>query len=155
VHNAGLSSNCTMLYGHMETLEHRISHMAALRDLQDKTGGFNAFIPLKFKAGNNKMSHLGETSVNDDMRTYAVSRIFLDNIPHLKAYWPMIGKDNASISLGFGVDDLDGTINDTTKIYSLAGAEEQNPGMRIEEIQQMAKLAGFRACERDSVYREI
>jgi aminodeoxyfutalosine synthase len=155
VHNTGLSSNCTMLYGHMETLENRISHMSALRDLQDKTGGFNAFIPLKFKAGNNKMSHLGETPVSDDMRTYAVSRIFLDNIPHLKAYWPMIGKDNASVSLGFGVDDLDGTIDDSTKIYSLAGADEQNPGMRIDEIQQIARVAGLRAVERDSVYREI
>lgn len=155
VHQLGLTSNCTMLYGHMESLEDRLSHMLALRDLQDKTSGFNAFIPLKFKAGNNKMSHLGETSVIDDMKTYAVSRIFLDNIPHLKAYWPMIGKDNASMSLGFGVDDLDGTIDDTTKIYSLAGSEEQKPSMRISEIQQIARLAGFRAVERDSVYREI
>ncbi|MEA1873768.1 MAG: CofH family radical SAM protein [Bacteroidota bacterium] len=155
VHNAGLSSNCTMLYGQMETLENRISHMLALRDLQDKTGGFNAFIPLKFKAGNNKLSYLGETPVSDDMRNYAVSRIFLDNIPHLKAYWPMIGKDNASVSLGFGVDDFDGTIDDSTKIYSLAGSDEQNPGMQIQEIEQIARIAGFQAVERDSLYRVL
>lgn len=153
VHESGLSSNCTMLYGHMESLEDRILHMLALRNLQDKTKGFNAFIPLKFLAGNNKMAYLGETTVIDDMKTYAVSRIFLDNIPHMKAYWPMIGKDNASMSLGFGVDDLDGTIDDTTKIYSLAGSAEQNPGMRIEEIQQIARIAGFQAVERDSLYR--
>jgi len=155
VHNAGLSSNCTMLYGHMESVEDRVFHMLALRDLQDKTSGFNAFIPLKFLAANNSMSYLGETSVIDDMRTYAVSRIFLDNIPHLKAYWPMIGKDNASVSLGFGVDDMDGTIDDTTKIYSLAGSDEQKPNMRVEEIRKIADIAGFQAVERDSLYREI
>jgi aminodeoxyfutalosine synthase len=155
VHNIGLPSNCTMLYGHMEQIEHRIAHLEKLRQLQDKTGGFNAFIPLKYKAGNNMMSYLGETSVIDDMKTFAVSRIFLDNIPHIKAYWPMLGKEIASMSLAFGVDDLDGTIDDSTKIYSLAGAKEKNPKLKVEEIKLMARSAGLQARERDSVYNLI
>jgi aminodeoxyfutalosine synthase len=152
LHTAGIPSNATMLYGHIETPEHRIDHLDRLRTLQDETGGFNAFIPLKYKSGNNKLSYAGETPVAGDMKTYAISRIFLDNIPHIKAYWPMIGKDVASMSLAFGVDDMDGTIDDSTKIYSLAGSEEKHPVMSVEEIKTMARVAGLKAVERNSVY---
>src|SRR5512133_831091 len=114
-HRLGIPSNATMLYGHIETYSHRIDHMLRLRELQDRTGGVNAFIPLKYKKVNNSMGYHGEVSVIEDLRNYAVSRIFLDNIPHLKAYWPMIGKETAQISLNFGGDDLDGTIDDSTK----------------------------------------
>ncbi|MFO7790019.1 MAG: CofH family radical SAM protein [Bacteroidales bacterium] len=151
-HISGIPSNATMLYGHIETLTNRIDHLDKLRNLQDDTGGFNAFIPLKYKSGNNQLSYAGETHVTDDMKTYAVSRIFLDNIPHIKAYWPMIGKDNASMSLAFGVDDLDGTIDDSTKIYSLAGSDEKHPVMPVETIKNMARDAGLKAVERNSVY---
>ena len=99
--------------------------MERLRKLQDKTGGFNAFIPLKYKKANNSMSYLGEVSLIEDLRNYAVSRIYLDNFPHIKAYWPMIGKEGAQLSLSFGTDDMDGTIDDTTRIYSMAGSEEK------------------------------
>ena len=138
-HRLGISSNATMLYGHIETFAHRIDHMERLRHLQDKTGGFNAFIPLKYKKANNSMSYLGEVSIVEDLRNYAVSRIFLDNIPHIKAYWPMIGKEAAQLSLSFGADDLDGTIDDTTRIYSMAGAEDKNPAMTTDEIRRPHK----------------
>ncbi|MEA3449351.1 MAG: CofH family radical SAM protein [Bacteroidota bacterium] len=152
LHKSGVPSNATMLYGHIETPQHRIDHLDRLRNLQDDTGGFNAFIPLKYKSGNNKLSYAGESPVVDDMRTYAISRIFLDNIPHIKAYWPMIGKDVASMSLAFGVDDLDGTIDDSTKIYSLAGSVEKHPAMSVEAIKIMTRVAGLKAVERNSVY---
>lgn len=155
IHNAGLKSNATMLYGHIESIADRIDHMNRLRDLQDETGGFNAFIPLKFKSGNNKMSEVQEARVIDDMRTYAVSRMFLHNIPHIKAYWPMNGKDHASLSLAFGVDDLDGTIDDSTRIYSMAGSEEKKPQMHVEDIRHLIEAAGYKAVERDSLYREL
>jgi aminodeoxyfutalosine synthase len=151
-HKLGIPSNATMLYGHLETYSHRISHMERLRELQDRTNGFNAFIPLKYKKANNSMAYLGEVSVTEDLRNYAVSRIFLDNIPHIKAYWPMTGKETAQISLSFGADDLDGTIDDTTRIYSMAGAEESNPSMSTEEISALIRDAGFEPCERDSLY---
>ena len=128
-HRLGIPSNATMLYGHIETYSHRIDHMERLRLLQDKTGGFNAFIPLKYKKSNNSMSYLGEVNIIEDLRNYAVSRIYLDNFPHIKAYWPMIGKECAQMSLSFGTDDMDGTIDDTTRIYSMAGSEEENPAM--------------------------
>lgn len=151
-HNLGIPSNATMLYGHAENYSHRIEHMARLRDLQDRTGGFNAFIPLKYRKANNSMGYLGEVSVIEDLRNYAVARIFLDNIPHIKAYWPMIGKETAKISLSFGADDLDGTIDDTTRIYSMAGAEDQNPLMTTAEISSLIRDAGFEPFERDSFY---
>jgi aminodeoxyfutalosine synthase len=144
-----------MLYGHIETYAHRIDHMDRLRNLQDKTGGFNAFIPLKFKKANNSMSYLGEVSVIEDLRNYAVARIYLDNITHIKAYWPMTGKETASLSLSFGADDLDGTIEDTTRIYSMAGAEDKNPSMTIEDICRLIRMAGFEPVERDSLYNFI
>lgn len=151
-HGLGISSNATMLYGHIENYSHRIDHMERLRRLQDITGGFNAFIPLKYKKENNSMSDIGEVSLMEDLRNYAVSRIYLDNIPHIKAYWPMTGKNAAQMSLLFGADDLDGTINDTTKIYSMAGAEEKNPGMNTGEICRLIREAGFKPVERDSLY---
>ena len=154
-HKLGIHSNATMLYGHIETWAHRIDHMNRLRLLQDRTGGFNAFIPLKFKQVNNSMSDIAEVSIIEDLRNYAVARIFLDNIPHLKAYWPMTGKTVAQISLSFGADDLDGTIDDTTKIYSMAGAEEKNPSMTSGEICKLISEAGYIPVERDSLYNRI
>ncbi len=154
-HKLGIASNATMLYGHLETYGHRIDHLNRLRTLQDKTGGFNAFIPLKYKKSNNSMSYLGEVSVIEDLRNYAVSRIFLDNFTHIKAYWPMTGRESAQISLSFGADDMDGTIDDTTRIYSMAGAKEENPSMTTEEICTLIKEAGFNPVERDSLYNPI
>ena len=151
-HWLGISSNATMLYGHLESYVHRIDHMDRLRHLQDKTKGFNAFIPLKFKNWNNEMAQLPELPVVEDMRNYAVARIYLDNIPHLKAYWPAIGKKNAQLTLSFGVDDMDGTINDSTKIYSLAGAEEKSPRFTVSEMQEFIRAADRIPVERDSLY---
>jgi aminodeoxyfutalosine synthase len=144
-----------MLYGLLEDYTHRIDHLNRLRSLQDETSGFNAFIPLKFRHYNNRFSHIEEQTTVEDLRNYAVSRIFLDNIPHLKAYWPMIGKNVAQLSLAFGVDDLDGTIDDTTKIYSMAGAEEQAPTATTVQLVEMIEGAGFIAVERDTLYREL
>jgi aminodeoxyfutalosine synthase len=154
-HNLGLTSNATILYGHSETPEQRIDHMLRLRDLQDRTGGFNAFIPLKFRRENNRMSKLREVPVTEDMRNYALSRIFLDNFSHIKAYWPAIGKNSAMMSLAFGADDLDGTIDDTTKIYSMAGSEENRPSLSTAGLVAMIRSAGFRPVERDTNYRTV
>ena len=128
-HELGKRSNATMLYGHIEKMEHRIDHMQKLRSLQDKTGGFQTFIPLKFRNKDNQLSHLEEVNILDDLRNYAVGRIYLDNFEHVKAYWPMISRQTAQLSLAYGVDDIDGTIDDTTKIYSMSGSEEQTPAM--------------------------
>lgn len=154
-HRIGITSNATMLYGHIENYSHRIDHMERLRSLQDKTRGFNAFIPLKYKKSNNSMSFLGEVNIIEDLRNYAVSRIYLDNFPHIKAYWPMIGKESAQLSLSFGADDIDGTIDNTTKIYSMAGSKEENPSMTTEDICQLIRNAGFIPIERDSLYNPI
>ena len=154
-HRMGVDTNATMLYGHIERIEHRIDHIFRVRAQQDETGGFNAFIPLKFRAAHNAMSELGETSVVDDLRTLAMSRLLLDNVPHIKAYWVMYGKQTAELALSFGADDIDGTIDDSTKIYSMAGAEERRPTMSIEEIERMCAAAGLRAVERDTHYNEI
>jgi aminodeoxyfutalosine synthase len=155
IHNAGMHSNATMLYGHIEKYEHRIDHMERLRQLQDKTGGFNTFIPLKFRNGDNDMSHVPEVSLVEDLKLYAISRLYMDNFPHFKAYWPMLGRKNAQLSLAFGVDDIDGTIDDTTKIYSMAGAEEQNPAMSTEEIVALIKQVNRVPVERDTLYNTI
>ena len=155
IHAAGLHSNATMLYGHIEEYSHRINHMSRLRELQEKTGGFNTFIPLKFRNGDNDMSHVPEVSVVEDFKMYAVARIFMDNFPHLKAYWPMLGRKNAQLSLSFGVDDIDGTIDDTTKIYSMAGAEEQTPAMSTEEIVSLIKQVNREPVERDTLYNVV
>ena len=140
-----------MLYGLIENYNHRVDHLNRLRNLQDKTHGFNAFIPLKFKNRNNAFSGVGETSIAEDLKNYAVCRIFLDNIPHLKAYWPMTGKQVARLSLEFGVDDLDGTIDNSTRIYSMAGSEE-NPAASQTELIKMIKDMNRIPAERDSVY---
>ena len=154
-HRSGIPSNATMLYGHIENYRHRIDHMERLRKLQDMTGGFNAFIPLKYKKRNNNMSYLGEVNLLEDLRNYAVSRIYLDNFPHIKAYWPMAGKETAQLSLSFGADDLDGTIDDTTKIYSMAGSEEENPSLTTEEICIFIRQSGYIPVERDTLYKVI
>lgn len=154
-HELGIPSNVTMLYGHIETFAHRVDHMKRVRELQDKTKGFNTFIPLKFRNQDNQMSDVPEVSIIEDMRNYAVSRIFMDNIPHIKAYWPMIGRNSAQLSQNFGVNDIDGTIDDTTKIYSMAGAEEQNPTLTTEELVELISGAGRVAAERDTLYNVI
>jgi aminodeoxyfutalosine synthase len=123
--------------------------------LQDKTGGFNTFIPLKFRNKDNDMSYVPESSVVEDMKTYAIARIYLDNFPHIKAYWPMLGRQNAQLSLSFGVDDIDGTIDDTTKIYSMAGSEEQTPSMTTAELVTLIKQAKREPVERDTLYNVI
>jgi len=154
-HQLGIPTNSTMLYGLLEDYSHRIDHLNRLRTMQDETGGFNAFIPLKFRHYNNRFSYVEETTTVEDLKNFAVSRIFLDNIPHLKAYWPMIGKKVAQLSLAFGVDDLDGTIDDTTRIYSMAGSEEQTPAASTGELVEMIQGAGFVAVERDTLYHVI
>lgn len=154
-HLTGIPTNATMLYGLKESYAQRIDHLSRLRSLQDETGGFNAFIPLKFRRANNLYSSSRETTVTEDLKNYAVCRLFLDNIPHLKAYWPMIGKQISRLSLHFGVDDLDGTIDDSTRIYSMAGSEEQNPSATTGELAAMITHEGFVAAERDSLYNII
>ena len=154
-HGLGIKSNATILYGHIECIEHRIDHLMRLRDLQDRTEGLNSFIPLKYRNFGNSMSEIGETSLTDDLRTLAMSRLILDNVPHIKAYWVMYGKQTTELALKFGADDVDGTIDDSTKIYSMAGADDQKPRMTIEEIHQMAERVGYRAVERDTLYNEI
>ena len=154
-HLLGLKTNATMLYGHIESLEHRIDHLLRLRELQDATQGFNAFIPLKYRNFGNSLSAIGEVSIVDDLRTLAMSRLILDNLPHIKAYWVMYGKQTTELALSFGADDIDGTIDDTTKIYSMAGAEEQRPRMSVADMRAMVSRVGFRAVERDTLYNEI
>ena len=151
-HGLGMRSNATMLYGHIEEYRHRVDHMEQLRQLQDKTGGFQTYIPLKFRNENNELSHLPESSVVEDLRNYAIGRIYLDNFDHVKAYWPMIGRTTAQLSLAFGVDDLDGTIDDTTRIYSMAGAEEKHPAMSTEDLVKMIRAVGRQPIERDTLY---
>ena len=154
-HELGLKTNATMLYGHIESIEHRIDHLMRLRDLQDVTGGFNAFIPLKYRNFGNSMSEIGEVPIIDDLRTLAMSRLILDNVPHIKAYWVMYGKQTTEMALSFGADDVDGTIEDSTKIYSMAGADDKRPTMSVEQMHAMVERAGFRAVERDTHYNEI
>ncbi len=154
-HELGMHSNATMLYGHIEKFHHRIDHMERLRKLQDQTGGFNTFIPLKFRNKDNAMSHVPESTIVEDMRMYAVARLYMDNFPHLKAYWPMLGRNNAQLTLSFGVNDIDGTIDDSTKIYSMAGSEEQTPTMTTTELVQLIRQAGRKPVERNTLYQVI
>ncbi len=154
-HKLGMHTNATMLYGHIENYAHRIDHMSRLRNLQDKTNGFNTFIPLKFRNQNNDMSYVPESSVTEDMKMYAVARIYMDNFPHLKAYWPMLGRQNAQLSLSFGVNDIDGTIDDSTKIYSMAGSEEQTPAMSTQELVTLIKQVKRIPVERGTLYNVI
>lgn len=154
-HKLGMHSNATLLYGHIEKFWHRIDHMDRLRTLQDETGGFNTFIPLKFRNKDNDMSHVPESSIIEDMRMYAVSRLYMDNFPHLKAYWPMLGRQNAQLSLSFGVNDIDGTIDDSTKIYAMAGSEEQTPTMSTADLVTLIKQVKRQPVERGTLYNEI
>ena len=154
-HELDMHSNATMLYGHIERYEDRIDHMRQLRELQDQTGGFNCFIPLKFRNMDNDMSHIPEASVIEDMKMYAIARIYLDNFAHIKAYWPMLGRHQAQLMLSVGVDDLDGTIDDSTKIYSMAGSEELNPAMSTDDICELIYQVNRIPVERDTVYNEI
>lgn len=154
-HALGGRSNATMLYAHIEKYNHRIDHMRRLRELQDETGGFQTFIPLKFRNKDNEMSYIREGTSLEDMKNYAVSRLYLDNFDHIKSYWPMLGRDMAQLSLAYGVDDLDGTIDDSTKIYSMAGSEEQTPAMTTEELVELIQKVGKTPVERDTLYNII
>ncbi|KIC90157.1 aminofutalosine synthase MqnE [Flavihumibacter sp. ZG627] len=154
-HALGMHSNATMLYGHIESYHHRVDHMERLRNLQDKTRGFNTFIPLKFRNKDNEMSHIPESTIVEDMKMYAVARIYMDNFPHLKAYWPMLGRNSAQLTLSFGVNDLDGTIDDSTKIYSMAGSEEQSPSMTTAELVSLIRQVKRQPVERDTLYNVI
>ena len=154
-HECGIRSNCTMLYGHIETYEHRVDHMRRLRELQDKTKGFQTFIPLKFRNSDNDMSHVPEVSLIEDLKVYAIARIYLDNFDHVKAYWPMLGRSSAQLTQAFGVDDLDGTIDDSTKIYSMAGSEEQNPTLSTDELIDLIRQSGRVPVERDTLYNIV
>jgi aminodeoxyfutalosine synthase len=154
-HQIGMRTNATMLYGHIEKYWHRIDHMERLRKLQDETGGFNTFIPLKYRNKDNDMSYLPESTVVEDMKLYAVSRLYMDNFPHLKAYWPMLGRQQAQLTLSFGVNDLDGTIDDSTKIYSMAGSEEQHPALSTAQLVSLIRQVRREPVERDTLYNEI
>ena len=154
-HKIGIQSNATMLYGHIEKFWHRVDHMEKLRQLQDETGGFNTFIPLKFRNRDNAMSNVPESGIVEDMRMYAIARLYMDNFPHLKAYWPMLGRQNAQLTLAFGVNDIDGTIDDSTKIYSMAGSEEQKPTMSTKELVTLIKQVRREPVERDTLYNVI
>lgn len=152
-HKLGLKSNATMLYGHIETLEERIDHMLRLRNLQDKTGGFQAFIPLAFHPKNTELSELSLTSGYDDLKTLAISRLILENFNHIKAFWIMIGPKLAQISLACGVDDMDGTVIEE-KITHAAGAETEE-AMEKEALVQLIRDAGRAPVERDTLYDVI
>jgi len=154
-HRLGMPTNATMLYGHIEKFWHRVDHMERLRQLQDETSGFNTFIPLKFRNGDNAMSNVPESNIVEDMRMYAIARLYMDNFPHLKAYWPMLGRQNAQLALSFGVNDIDGTIDDSTKIYSMAGSEEQKPTMSTKDLVTLIKQVKREPVERDTVYNVI
>jgi aminodeoxyfutalosine synthase len=149
----GLRSNCTMLYGHIESDEDRVDHLLRLRALQDETGGFQTFIPLAFHPDNNALMRLpGPTGV-EDLRMYAVSRLVLHNIPHIKAYWIMLGVKTAQSALWFGADDLDGTVQEE-KIYHMAGAETPQV-MTPAEIVRLIRNAGRSPVERDTLYNVV
>ena len=154
-HHLGMHSNATLLYGHIEKAEHRIDHMERLRQLQDETKGFNTFIPLKFRNKDNDMHDVPESTMANDLKMYAISRLYLDNFPHVKAYWPMLGREIAQLTLSYGVNDIDGTIDDTTKIYSMAGSEEQTPVMTTEELVRLIKQAHRKPVERGTLYNVI
>lgn len=152
-HRQGLHSNATMLYGHIESLEERLEHLSALRDTQDETQGFLAFIPLAFHPKNTAMADLARTSGLDDLKNIAVARLFLDNFPHIKAYWVMIGPQMAQIALSFGADDMDGTVQEEV-ITHMAGAETaQAIGSRT--LVRLIKEAGRIPVERDTLYKVI
>lgn len=152
-HKMGLRSNCTMLYGHIETIEERVDHMLRLRALQTETGGFQTFIPLAFHPDNNAMMKLPGPTAVEDLRTYAVARLMLDNIPHLKAYWVMLGLKTAQTAQWFGADDLDGNVQEE-KIYHMAGAETPQT-LNTDELVRLIVNAGREPVERDTLYNVL
>jgi len=152
-HKLGLKSNATLLYGTVETAEERVDHLIRLRELQDETGGFLTFIPLAFQPENNELGYLGPTSGVDDLRTIAVARLMLENFPHIKSYWAMLGLKTAQVGLHFGADDLDGTIM-RERIAHASGAESPL-GTEKEQLIRMIREAGFVPVERDAVYRVV
>lgn len=152
-HELGLRSNATMLYGHVENAEHRIDHLIRLRELQDETNGFQTFIPLAFHPENTKLAHLPKPTGNMDLRMIAVSRLMLDNFDHIKAYWIMLGEQIAQVALGFGADDIDGTVVHEI-IYHDAGAETPE-GMSVEQLHRLIREAGREPVERDTLYRRV
>jgi aminodeoxyfutalosine synthase len=152
-HELGLKTNCTMLYGHVEEAYHRVDHLVRLRELQDQTGGFQTFIPLAFHPDNTGLSHIKKPSALMDLRTMAVSRLMLDNIPHIKAYWIMLGIGTAQTALWYGADDLDGTVRHEL-IYHDAGAETPEI-LSVDEIRRLIVEAGREPVERDTVYHRV
>ncbi|MEO6394146.1 MAG: aminofutalosine synthase MqnE, partial [Pyrinomonadaceae bacterium] len=156
VHAAGLKTNATMLYGHIESIEDRVDHFVRLREQQDASGGFQCFIPLAFYPAETKLSHLPGPSGVDSLKTIAVSRLMLDNFAHIKAYWVMLGKRLAQVALHYGANDLDGTITnggELTESYSVESNQEVK--MTTQEIIALIEDAGFEAVERDTVYNRI
>jgi aminodeoxyfutalosine synthase len=152
-HEIGLKTNCTMLYGHVEQPYHRIDHLLRLRDLQDRTGGFQTFIPLAFHPENTKLSNIKKPSALMDLRTMAISRLMLDNIPHIKAYWIMLGIGTAQTALAYGADDIDGTVRHEL-IYHDAGATTPEM-LSVDQIRQLIVEAGREPVERDTIYRHV
>jgi aminodeoxyfutalosine synthase len=152
-HELGLRSNATMLYGHIEEPRHRIDHLCRLRKLQDETGGFQTFIPLAFHPDNSRLSHLPKPSGLLDLKTMAISRLMLDNFPHIKAYWVMLGIKTAQVALSFGADDLDGTVVHE-KIYHDAGSDSPQE-LSVAEIRRLIEEAGRTPVERDTLYHEV
>lgn len=152
-HELGLKSNCTMLYGTIERIDERVDHILRLRDLQDTTGGFQVFIPLAFHNEGNRMERLPPPTAIDDLRVIAVSRLLLDNIPHIKAYWVMLGVKTAQTALYFGANDLDGTVTEE-KIYHMAGSRSPD-ALGISEIQHLITAAGFEPQERTTTYTRV
>ncbi|MDD9305119.1 MAG: aminofutalosine synthase MqnE [Desulfobacter sp.] len=153
VHQAGIKTNATLLYGHIETMEERVDHLLALREIQDETQGFSAFIPLAFHSQNTKLDHLPPTTAMDDLKNIAVARLLLDNFDHIKAYWVMIGEALAQVALNFGADDLDGTIIEE-RITHTAGAKSAK-GLPQKEMEKMIRRAGFEPVQRDSFYNPV
>jgi aminodeoxyfutalosine synthase len=152
-HGLGLRSNATMLYGHIENAFHRIDHLIRLRQLQDETGGFQTFIPLAFHPDNTGMAHLPKPSILRDLRTMAVSRLMLDNFPHIKAYWVMLGIPTAQLALSFGADDIDGTVVHE-KIYHDAGSDAPQE-LTVAALRRLIEEAGRIPVERDTLYHKV
>jgi aminodeoxyfutalosine synthase len=153
IHDAGLISNATLLYGHVETAAERVQHMLQIRALQDQTGGFSAFIPLAFHSQNTRLDHLPPTTGFEDLKNIAVARLLLDNFEHIKAYWVMIGEKLAQVALSFGADDLDGTLIEE-KISHTAGAKTAK-GLSHYQMRHLIRSAGFEPVERDSFYQRV
>lgn len=152
-HSLGLKSNCTMLYGTIERIDERVDHLLRLRETQDRSGGFQAFIPLAYHPEGNRMGRLPAPTAADDLRIMAVSRLLLDNIPHIKAYWVMLGVKTAQLAQRFGANDLDGTVTEE-KIYHMAGARTPD-SLTVEELQELIRAVGREPRERNTVYQPV